>query len=169
MLGGLYILGDIGLLCIVAWLIRYNRNLVVHGSVPGSGREIISLIFGEGRTPSARMTNQLDHGVVVWNPPEPVLEGYLQVPVDTTNRMAMVAGSSSSSTAAAAVLLAHPHHPHQATTTKSWCDEEYWRELSRSSSSSRFDEPTSQPDGDDMMLPFEDNCHTPLWSNNFLP
>ncbi|KAK3193988.1 hypothetical protein Dsin_025298 [Dipteronia sinensis] len=230
-------------------------NLVVHGSVPGIcigdavewSRNYISY-FREGRTPSARMTNQLDHGVVVWNPPEPVaeavairqglqltrdssiglvvvesdaavvvgvsdddqsrnksraqvaqvqglsrsstenaciqakhdglerswledcvvLEGYLQVPDDTTNKMAMVAGSSSSPTAAAAALLAHPHHPHQATTTttKSWCDEECWKALS--SSSSGFDMPTCQPDVDDMMLPFEDNCHT-LRSNNFLP
>ncbi|KAK3185001.1 hypothetical protein Dsin_032287 [Dipteronia sinensis] len=99
---------------------------------------------------------------------------------DTNNRMSMVASSSSSSVAdAAAVLLAPtpaPPAPNHGVM-KNIVGES---SQAAASSSAGFDHMEKQPwfmdfmspqasFGDDMMLPFEDTCNTPLGPNNFLP
>ncbi|KAK1570521.1 hypothetical protein Q3G72_003062 [Acer saccharum] len=102
---------------------------------------------------------------------------------DTNNRMSLAAGSSSSSSsAAAAALLAPPPPPpdHGVMRNVGENSQAAAAAAAAGNSSGGFEQMEKQPwfmdlmspqvnFGGDIMLPFGDTFHTPLWSNKFLP
>ncbi|KAI9156786.1 hypothetical protein LWI28_012220 [Acer negundo] len=133
-------------------------------------QEMIALMFETLVGRSLHPLGMMDLNDLGWTI-EQYLKDIYKYQSDTNNRMAMVAGSSSSSTAAAAAPA--PNHGVMRTVGES--------SQAAASSSGGIDQMEKQPwfmnsmspessfNGDDLILPFRDTCHTPRQSNNFLP
>ncbi|TXG48944.1 hypothetical protein EZV62_024819 [Acer yangbiense] len=144
-------------------------------------QEMIALMFETLVGRSLHPLGMMDLNDLGWTI-EQYLKDIYKYQSDTNNRMAMVAGSSSSSTVAAAAALLAPTPPPLAPAPNHGVMRTVGESSQAAASSSGgIDQMEKQPwfmnlmspeasfNGDDLMLPFRDTCHTPHQSNNFLP
>ncbi|KAK2634637.1 hypothetical protein Ddye_029429 [Dipteronia dyeriana] len=144
-------------------------------------QEMTALMFETLVGRSLHPLNMMDLNDLGWTI-EHYLKDIYKYQSNTNNRMTMAAGSSSSSAAATAAALLAPTPPPQAPAP----NHSVMRTVGESSqaaasSSGGIDQTEKQPwfmnlmspeasfNGDDLMLPFRDTCHTTHQSNNFLP
>ncbi|KAK2658175.1 hypothetical protein Ddye_004708 [Dipteronia dyeriana] len=139
-------------------------------------KEMTELMFQTLVGRSLHPFNIMDLNDLVWTIDQ-YLKDIRKFQSDTNNRMSLAAGSSSSSSAAA--LLAPPPPPPDHGVMKN-VGENSQAAAAGNSTSGGFEQMEKQPwfmdlmspqvnFGGDIMLPFGDTCHTPLWSNKFLP
>ncbi|KAK0592331.1 hypothetical protein LWI29_017361 [Acer saccharum] len=149
-------------------------------------KEMTALMFQTLVGRSLRPFDMMDLNDLGWTI-EQYLKDIYKFQSDINNKMAMVAGSSSSSSlavAATATALLAPAlplpPPLPPRVMQNVVDSSQAATAAAGSSSGGFDLMEKQPWfmdlmspqaslGGDMMLPLGDSCHTPLWSNNFLP